>query len=129
MHHKKCDGSGYPNLPPSVPLTDFAKIVTIADIYEAMTANRVYRQGLCPFDVIRMLQDGGFQLYEPKFLVIFLNGIVQSYLNHYVQLSDGQVGMIKYINQFSPSDPMIQLENGEIIDLSKDKSVRIIALM
>ena len=129
MHHKKCDGSGYPNLPSSVPLTDFAKIVTIADIYEAMTANRVYRQGLCPFDVIRMLQDGGFQLYEPKFLVIFLNGIVQSYLNHYVQLSDGQVGMIKYINQFSPPDPMIQLENGKIVDLSKDKSVRIIALM
>lgn len=129
MHHKKCDGSGYPNLPPSVPLTDFAKIVTIADIYEAMTANRVYRQGLCPFDVIKMLQDGGFQLYEPKFLMIFLNGIVQSYLNHYVQLSNGQVGIIKYINQFSPPDPMIQLESGEIIDLSKDKSVRIIALM
>ncbi|MBQ4521449.1 MAG: HD domain-containing protein [Lachnospiraceae bacterium] len=129
MHHKKCDGSGYPNLPPSVPLTDFAKIVTIADIYEAMTANRVYRQGLCPFDVIKMLQDGGFQLYEPKFLMVFLNGIVQSYLNHYVQLSNGQVGVIKYINQFSPPDPMIQLESGEIIDLSKDKSVRIIALM
>ena len=129
MHHKKCDGSGYPNLPPSVPLTDFAKIVTIADIYEAMTANRVYRQGLCPFDVIKMLQDGGFQLYEPKFLMIFLNGIVQSYLNHYVQLSNGQVGIIKYINQFSPPDPMIQLESGKIIDLSKDKSVRIIALM
>lgn len=129
MHHKKCDGSGYPNLPPSVPLTDFAKIVTIADIYEAMTANRVYRQGLCPFDVIRMLQDGGFQLYEPKFLMTFLNGIVQSYLNHYVQLSDGQIGVIKYINQFAPPDPMIQLESGEIIDLSKDKSVRIIALM
>ncbi|MBQ3513407.1 MAG: HD-GYP domain-containing protein [Lachnospiraceae bacterium] len=129
MHHKKCDGSGYPNLPPSVPLTDFAKIVTIADIYEAMTANRVYRQGLCPFDVIKMLQDGGFQLYEPKFLMVFLNGIVQSYLNHYVQLSDGQVGVIKYINQFSPPDPMVQLESGEIIDLSKDKSIRIIALM
>ena len=129
MHHKKCDGSGYPNLPPSVPLTDFAKIVTIADIYEAMTANRVYRQGLCPFDVIKMLQDGGFQLYEPKFLMIFLNGIVQSYLNHYVQLSNGQVGIIKYINQFSPPDPMIQLESGKIIDLSKDKSVRIIELM
>ena len=129
MHHKKCDGSGYPNRPPSVPLTDFAKIVTIADIYEAMTANRVYRQGLCPFDVIKMLQDGGFQLYEPKFLMTFLNGIVQSYLNHYVQLSNGQVGIIKYINQFSPPDPMIQLESGEIIDLSKDKSVRIIALM
>ena len=129
LHHKKCDGSGYPNLPESVPLTDFAKIVTIADIYEAMTANRVYRQGLCPFDVIRMLQDGGYQLYEPKFLMIFLNGIVQSYLNHYVQLSDGQVGVIKYINQFSPPDPMIQLESGKIVDLSKDKSVRIIALM
>ena len=129
MHHKKCDGSGYPNLPPSVPLTDFAKIVTIADIYEAMTANRVYRQGLCPFDVIKMLQDGGFQFYEPKFLMVFLNGIVQSYLNHYVQLSDGQVGVIKYINQFSPPDPMVQLESGEIIDLAKDKSIRIIALM
>ena len=58
-----------------------------------------------------------------------MNGIVQSYLNHYVQLSDGQVGVIKYINQFSPPDPMVQLESGEIIDLAKDKSIRIIALM
>ena len=129
LHHKKCDGSGYPDLPDSIPLTDFAKIVTIADIYEAMTANRVYRQGLCPFDVIKTLQDEGFRLYDPKFLMIFLNGIVQSYLNHEVRLSDGQMGVIKYINQFSPPDPMVQLENGDIIDLSKDKSVCITALL
>ena len=43
MHHEKCDGSGYPSGLMGNKIPDFAKIVTIADVYEAMTANRVYR--------------------------------------------------------------------------------------
>lgn len=71
MHHEKCDGSGYPIGLKGPKINELAKLITIVDIYEAMTANRCYHQGICPFDVIRMYEDDGYVLYDPKYLVPF----------------------------------------------------------
>jgi HD-GYP domain-containing protein (c-di-GMP phosphodiesterase class II) len=45
MHHEKMDGTGYPfgNLPEQIPLT--ARIVAVADAYDAMVSDRPYRKG------------------------------------------------------------------------------------
>jgi len=36
----------------SEDIPDFAKIITIADIYDAMTSSRIYRKALCPFQKV-----------------------------------------------------------------------------
>ena len=56
MHHERCDGSGYPSRLVSNEIDDFAKIVAIADVYDAMTSARVYRGPLCPFDVVHIFE-------------------------------------------------------------------------
>lgn len=56
MHHERCDGSGYPNGLKADEIDDFAKIVGIADCYDALTSARVYREPHCPFEVFRMLR-------------------------------------------------------------------------
>lgn len=43
MHHERCDGSGYPNGLVSHEINSFAKLVAIADVYDAMTCARVYK--------------------------------------------------------------------------------------
>ncbi|MDQ9737276.1 HD domain-containing phosphohydrolase, partial [Acinetobacter baumannii] len=50
MHHERCDGSGYPMNLHSDQIDDFAKIVAIADVYDAMTSARVYRGPVCPLE-------------------------------------------------------------------------------
>lgn len=124
MHHEKCDGSGYP-----IGLIDnqidwCAQLVTIADIYEAMTAKRVYRGPLSPFKVINMFEEDGLKKYNPKFLLTFLEHVVNSYMNCKVKLSNGEEGDIVFINKVRLSKPMIKTKD-TFIDLSKDPSVNI----
>ena len=128
MHHEKCDGSGYPSGLMANKIPDFAKIVTIADVYEAMTATRVYRGALCPFEVIRIFEDEGFQKYDPRFILTFLSNVCNTYLNNNVELNDGRVGKIVLINQDALSRPMISIDN-EYIDLRKNHNLSIVNIL
>lgn len=128
LHHEKCDGTGYPfNLKDDkIPL--FTKIITIADVYDAMTAARVYRGSMCPFDVIRIMEEDAFSKYDPKILLTFINNVVSSYLHNNVRLSDGREAEVILINNNALSRPSV-LCNGEFIDLSKRSDLTIAAIL
>lgn len=127
-HHEKCDGSGYPLGLKKEKINEVAKIITIVDIYEAMTANRCYRAGLCPFDVIKMFEEEGYTKYEPKYLVPFLHGISDTYVHNTVQLSDGRKGTIVMTNKNYPSRPSIMSGN-DYIDLTFHPDLKIMAIL
>lgn len=122
MHHEKCDGSGYPAGLTGPNITPFAKIVAIADVYDAMTANRVYRAAMCPFHVIRMFENEGYLKYDVRYLLPFLEGIVQSYINNRVRLTDGSVGEIIFINKQALSRPIVKIKD-RFVDLSTEKDL------
>lgn len=125
MHHERCDGKGYPFGLPANQIDPFAKIVAIADVYDAMTAARVYRGPLCPFRVIEIYEKEGLQRYDAKYILIFLENVVLTYLNYPVRLSDGRIGKVVFINKNYLSKPTVQLENGQFLDLSKQPSLSI----
>ncbi|MDE6981373.1 MAG: HD-GYP domain-containing protein, partial [Lachnospiraceae bacterium] len=52
QHHERLDGSGYPQGLQGNDIDDFAMMIAVADVYDAMTAARSYRAPLCPFQVI-----------------------------------------------------------------------------
>jgi putative nucleotidyltransferase with HDIG domain len=118
FHHEKCDGSGYPHGIKSDKIPVFAKIVSVADIYDAMTANRYYRKALCPFTVVEMMERQCFSSLDPTYALPFLKNVVSSYIHNNVRLSDGRMGEVILINDRSLSKPSV-LCNGEFIDLSK----------
>lgn len=120
MHHEKCDGSGYPYGLKGDEIDKFSKIVTIADIFDAMTSDRVYRKALCPFTVIKFFEDDGLQKYELKYILTFLENVANSYLNHRVMLSNGMEGNVVFINRSSLSRPTIATETNEIINLQDE---------
>ena len=125
MHHEKIDGTGYPNQLAGNNINKMAKLVTIADVYEAMTAYRPYRGPICTFDVIDKIEYDGYTKYDPEYLSIFLNGIADSHLNCKVELESGDIGKVVMINKHKLSRPIIQLENNNFIDLSKEKTNKI----
>lgn len=124
MHHERCDGGGYPLGVKADKIDKFAKIVAIADVYDAMTAARVYRGPLCPFKVIEIFEKEGLQRYETEYILCFLENVVLTYMNNRVRLSDGREGDIVFLNKHALSKPMINC-NGEFVDLSKDKNLSI----
>ena len=118
QHHERCDGSGYPMKVDEIMLDDFAMVVAIADVYDAMTAARKYRAPLCPFQVIREFERDGYHKYKTEFLLTFLRRIATTYQNNRVILSDGQAAKIILLNQNSLSEPLVQLNDGSCIDLA-----------
>lgn len=108
MHHERIDGSGYPMHLLDTQIDKFARIVAIADVYDAMTAARVYRGPLCPFRVIEIFEAEGFQKYDVEYLLVFLENVVNTYIQNRCLLSDGRSGDIIYINKSALSRPIVQ---------------------
>ncbi|MBR1736488.1 MAG: HD-GYP domain-containing protein, partial [Firmicutes bacterium] len=105
MHHEKIDGTGYPLGADISKIGKISKIVTICDIYDAMTSNRCYHKKRCPFDVIKMFEDDCFGKLDTEYLMLFLKNIANTFLNNEVVLSDEQRGKIVFINSKEPSKP------------------------
>lgn len=129
MHHERCDGSGYPHGLSGSDIDDFAQIIAIADVYDAMTAARSYRSPLCPFQVIVAFEKEGLQKYKPKFILTFLERIAATYQNNRVLLNDGRSANIIMLNKHDLSNPIIQVNGGECIDLSHTPELNIQALV
>ncbi|RGI46294.1 HD-GYP domain-containing protein [Roseburia sp. OM04-10BH] len=119
MHHERCDGSGYPMGLTMEEIDDYALIIAIADVYDAMTAARSYRAPLCPFEVIAEFEKDGLQKYKPKYILTFLENIANAYQNNRVMLSDGTSARIVLLNHRHLSKPLVQLDDGACIDLEK----------
>lgn len=116
FHHERCDGTGYPIGLTGDKIPAFAKIVSIADVYDAMTAKRVYRGPLCPFIVLRHMENDCFTKYDPTYLLPFLGNVASTYINTTVRLSNGQIGTVVMLNNNALSRPMIHCGN-EFINL------------
>lgn len=119
MHHERCDGSGYPMGLTMEEIDDYALIIAIADVYDAMTAARSYRAPLCPFEVIAEFEKDGLQKYKPKYILTFLENIANAYQNNRVMLSDGTSARVVLLNHRRLSKPLVQLDDGACIDLEK----------
>ncbi len=126
MHHERCDGKGYPNKYKQNEIDLFARIVAIADVYDAMTSNRVYRSALCPFKVISIFEES-VDLFDPKCLFVFLEKIAHSYVNNEVILNESLEGTVVMINKYALAKPGV-LVGGAYIDLSRQDKLKITAI-
>lgn len=124
MHHERYDGSGYPLGLKGNQIDKFAKMVAIADVYDAMTAARVYRGALCPFKVIEMFEQEGLNMFDPEYILVFLENIVQTYIKNWVRLSNGREGEIVMLNKQKLSRPVI-LCGTEFINLADHPEITI----
>ncbi|WP_026496915.1 HD-GYP domain-containing protein [Butyrivibrio sp. WCD3002] len=117
MHHERCDGSGYPAHLKGPQIDYYAKIVSIADVYDAMTSARVYRDPLCPFLAIELFESEGLQKYDTNAIMTFLQNIVNTYLLNKVRLNNGQEGEIIFINRDHLSRPTVKIDS-DYVDLT-----------
>lgn len=124
QHHERFDGTGYPSRKSGSEIDEYARLVAIADVYEAMTSNRSYRTHYCPFDVIRHFEFDDRLKFAPEYLTPLLTQITETYIHHTVRLSDDKEGEVVLINRSELSKPIIKVDNN-FIDLSKRRSVTI----
>ena len=70
-HHEKWDGSGYPFgiKGEAIPLS--ARLVAVADVYDALVSHRIYKSGLSHEDACRLIQEGAGTHFDPRVVNAF----------------------------------------------------------
>jgi putative nucleotidyltransferase with HDIG domain len=114
QHHEKINGSGYPKGLFSEEIHLFSKIIGIADFFDAVTSNRVYRQAMLPHEGLALLMNGSAKLYDAKLISIFSDLLTVYPTGLHVKLSDGRQGIIFCQNDAATDRPIVLIieENG-----------------
>jgi len=93
-HHRHFSGSGYPPLGRRPHL--FTRIISIADVYDALTTQRPWRNAYLPDEALAaMLRESG-QRYDPALLKIFVNALGLYPVGTLVRLDNGEMGVVVY---------------------------------
>ncbi|PLT29493.1 HD-GYP domain-containing protein [Peribacillus deserti] len=122
QHHERLDGSGYPVRNKEEKLHPFSKIVAVADVFHAMTSERVYRKKESPFKVLEMIRQDHFGKFDLAVVQTLLNGISTYLSGNMVKLSTGSIAKVLFIEQKTPTRPLVQFVNsGEIVNLEQKR--------
>ncbi|MBO4278239.1 MAG: HD domain-containing protein [Spirochaetales bacterium] len=72
-HHERYDGKGYPDGKSGEDIPEEARIIAIADAYDAMTSRRSYRDVLRQDDVVAEIENGMGTQFDPKYAKVMLS--------------------------------------------------------
>ena len=128
MHHERCDGSGYPQKLKGDEIDKFARIVAIADVYEAMTSARSYRQPMNIYKVVEILRGDMLQKYDYGYISTFLNHILDELIGNTVMLSNGMQGEVLMHSTTTFGRPIVKCEDS-IIDLGQERSISVLSFV
>ncbi|MCC2249494.1 HD-GYP domain-containing protein [Virgibacillus sp. AGTR] len=125
QHHERLDGSGYPLGITSESIHKYAKLIGIADVFDAVTSNRVYRDPMLPHEGLEILYAGSGQLYDREMIealkssiVVYPNGIM-------VDLNDGRQGIVVKQNPHVCDRPIIRINKEQGRKLAKPYDVNL----
>ncbi|UPM53903.1 HD-GYP domain-containing protein [Gottfriedia acidiceleris] len=125
QHHEKINGSGYPKGLFGEEMHLFSKIIGIADFFDAVTSNRVYRQAMLPNEGLTLLMNGIDKLYDAKLISIFSDLLTVYPTGLHVKLSDGRQGIVISQNDASTDRPVVLIIEENEIKLSNPYEVNL----
>lgn len=111
-HHLKYDLSGYPRTPRQKPISLFGRIIAIADVFDAITAPRVYRPfAISPDRSLCIMQEGAGKDFDPILLKVFINMIGVYPIGTVLALDNDELGLVaKYTGEAGQDrDLLVQL--------------------
>ncbi len=133
QHHEWLDGTGYPNKKADKEIIEMARIVAIADVYDALTSDRPYREALNPNEAIEYLLAYAHRQLDHKLVTSFIKLIIPYPVGTLVKLTDGRIGVVDSLDPDFPLRPLVRMiiqDNSnrvlvEEIDLMKVPNVMI----
>ncbi|MCP4040769.1 MAG: HD-GYP domain-containing protein [Gammaproteobacteria bacterium] len=93
-HHERYDGSGYPHRLKGDEISHYGQMAAIVDVYDAMTADRVYHQGLQPAIVLRKMMEWSKFHFNAKLVQQFIQCVGIYPLGSLVRLESGRLAVV-----------------------------------
>ena len=109
QHHEKYDGSGYPRGLSGEETHEYSRIVSIADVYDAITSDRPYRKGLAPHEAYELMLANSDLHFAPNILTVFLKRIAVYPIGTVVKLNTGDIGVVISVPSDMPLRPTLRL--------------------
>lgn len=133
MHHERLDGSGYPQGLTGDELNEFIRIVSIADVYDALTTDRCYRKKWPANKAMDYLVERSEKEFDPVLVGLFTQQLAVYPNGSLVRLSNQYLGIVSDQNKNMPLRPFVRViqdpEGREIppyeLDLMKELSITI----
>ncbi|HON57698.1 MAG TPA: HD domain-containing phosphohydrolase, partial [bacterium] len=138
--HENFDGTGYPQGKKGDEIHEYAKIISIADTFDAMTKKRSFRQEKIPHNIMKEMLKLVEKKFDPKIMRVFLSTMAIYPIGSMVQLNTKELGLVIDINEASPLKPKVKIlydsqlkkvnnEDIKIIDLMKNEEYKIIGVI
>lgn len=129
QHHEKSNGKGYPMGVGGAQITQFAKIISVADIYDALVTERPYKHGFSPRDAVEMLMAMTGEL-DISSLRAFMGSVILYPVGSTVELSNGErARVVENYEEAIMRPKVVGLTTGKIYDLATDMSCASIIIM
>ncbi len=109
QHHERWDGLGYPYQLKGTSIDRFARIVTVCDIYDALTANRVYRGRILPHEAAEYIANNRGIIADPELTRSFIQNVAVYPVGSMVLLSTGEIGRVTEVQNSAPLRPVIDI--------------------
>lgn len=109
QHHERVNGTGYPKQIYGKDMNFLSKIVAIADIYDAMTSDRVYKKKILPHEAAEYLHSISDTLIDGEIAKVFINNIAIYPNGCQVLLNTNEIAIVIESNSNAPLRPVLKI--------------------
>lgn len=127
--HENYDGSGYPQGKKGDEIHEFAKIITIADSFDAMSKKRSFRKEIIPHNIMKELLKMNEKKFDPRIMKVFLVTMAIYPIGSMVQLDTNELGIVVEINEQSPLKPVVRVLYDSKLKKLLDTETRLINML
>lgn len=127
QHHERCNGSGYPWGIQKDKIHPLARIVAVADVYDALTTDRVYRSRLSSFEAMEIINEGKEIHFDTDVIGAFNRVAIPYHIGSDVMLNHGVSGQVVGLNSKNLIRPLIATAEG-LLNLLHEPELQIIGV-
>ncbi|MCL6450949.1 MAG: HD-GYP domain-containing protein [Acetobacteraceae bacterium] len=109
QHHERYNGEGYPRGLQRDEIHPFAQVVAVADVYDALVADRVYRPPFLPHEAAEMVSGAQNFCFDHRVAAAFLSNVAVYPVGTAVRLNTGQVGLVAAVRRGLTLRPRVRL--------------------
>lgn len=109
MHHERVDGNGYPRKLAAEQITPYSRIVAIADFYDAVSSDRIYKPGKSHLEAIKIMADAAGSQLDSPLTMKFIECLGIYPAGSIVELASGELGLVLEVNPKAKLKPRVMI--------------------
>ena len=134
QHHERWDGEGYPRRMAGADIDIGARIVSVADAFEAMVSEKPYRNSMMGYQAMKNLLSDNSRRFDPDVLKAFIKTMGIYPIGSIILLNNGAIARVTEVQGDAPLRPKIRIlidefgkmfkqDEGDLIDLLTEKNL------